>query len=227
MRVALFDFDGTLVNSGPTVIGAARATLEARGYPVPDAVAIRGFVGPPLLNGITQVLGVPAEEAASFRDAYREIYTQTMTQAEVYPGVEDALRSLLDDGWTLAVATSKREDLARRIAEAKGLDRYFTVIAGADLAEQHDKAWVIGQALDRLEAAGVDASQAIMIGDRHHDVDGAAARGLRCVFVTWGYGPESEGAPASAIARDPSACVDALRQLASTDALPQDAKQHS
>jgi len=116
MRVALFDFDGTLVNSGPTVIGAARATLEARGYPVPDAVAIRGFVGPPLLNGITQVLGVPAEEAASFRDAYREIYTQTMTQAEVYPGVEDALRSLLDDGWTLAVATSKREDLARRIA---------------------------------------------------------------------------------------------------------------
>ena len=70
MRVALFDFDGTLVNSGPTVIGAARATLEQRGYPVPDAEAIRGFVGPPLLNGITEVLGVPAAEAAAFRDAF-------------------------------------------------------------------------------------------------------------------------------------------------------------
>ena len=214
MRVALFDFDGTLVNSGPTVIGAARATLEQRGYPVPDAEAIRGFVGPPLLNGITEVLGVPAAEAAAFRDAYREIYTQTMTQAEVYPGIEEALRTLVDAGWTLVVATSKREDLARRIAEAKGLDRYFTVIAGADMAEQHDKAWVIGQALERLAVAGVDAAGAVMIGDRHHDVDGAALRGLKSIFVTWGYGPEAEGAPASAIAHDPTECVTLLDRLA-------------
>ena len=133
---------------------------------------------------------------------------------QVYPGIEEALRTLVDAGWTLVVATSKREDLARRIAEAKGLDRYFTVIAGADMAEQHDKAWVIGQALERLAVAGVDAAGAVMIGDRHHDVDGAALRGLKSIFVTWGYGPEAEGAPASAIAHDPAECVTLLDRLA-------------
>lgn len=215
MRVALFDFDGTLVDSGPTVIGAARDALIQLGYPVPDDDTIQGFVGPPLLTGITQVLGVPAERAEEFRRTYRAIYADTMTQAQVYPGVADLLQRLTDDGWTLAVATSKREDLAITIAEATGIAGYFTAMAGADLTEQHaDKSWVIGRALDLLKAEGVDPSAAIMVGDRRHDMAGATEQGLRAVFVAWGYGPISEAADAAAIAHDPTQLGGFLTELA-------------
>lgn len=215
MSVALFDFDGTLVDSGPTVIGAAKLTLEKFGYPVPDDEAIKGFVGPPLLHGITQVLGVPEDKAEEFRDAYRAIYTEHMTEAELYPGVLDMIKQLTDGGWTLGIATSKREDLAEKIATAKGIEQYFTVIAGADMAEKNaDKGAVIGRALELLKDKGIDGSAAIMVGDRLHDVKGATDQGLRSVFVTWGYGSEAEGRQAAAIAHNPTQCLGFLLELA-------------
>lgn len=215
MRVALFDFDGTLVNSGPTVIGAAKDALIKLGYPVPDDEAMKGFVGPPLLTGITQVLGVPQDRAVEFRDTYRSIYVETMTQAPLYPGIEELLQRLTQDGWMLAVATSKREDLATRIADATGIGRYFTAVAGADLTEENaGKSWVIGRALSLLKEQGVDAADAIMVGDRLHDIAGATDQGLRSVFVTWGYGPIAEGRDAAAIAHTPSQLAGFLAELA-------------
>lgn len=215
MRVALFDFDGTLVDSGPTVIGAAKEALTRLGFPVPDDQALKGFVGPPLLTGITQVLGVPQDRAVEFRDTYRGIYVETMTQAPLYPGIEDLLKHLTEDGWTLAVATSKREDLAARIAEAKGIAGFFAAIAGADITEENaGKGWVIGRALGLLKDQGVDAEGAIMVGDRLHDVKGATDQGLRSVFVTWGYGPLAEGRDAAAIAHNPTQLGGFLAELA-------------
>ena len=74
--------------------GAAKDALIKLGYPVPDDEAMKGFVGPPLLTGITQVLGVPQDRAVEFRDTYRGIYVETMTQAPLYPGIEELLQRL-------------------------------------------------------------------------------------------------------------------------------------
>ena len=204
MKIALFDFDGTIADSGPTIMGSARDALVELGYPVPPDRRLRGFVGPPLMSGITDVLEVPAEEAEAFRMVYRAIYTERMTEAIVYPGLPELLDRLRGDGWTLGVATSKREDLVARILDAKSLTPLFPVIAGADLSERNaSKAWVVGRALELFAAQGVDATRAVMVGDRHHDVVGAAEWDLRTIFVTWGYGPPEESAGAWAVADTP------------------------
>jgi len=220
MRVALFDFDGTIADSGPTILGSARAALVRLGYPVPDPPHLRRFVGPPLPRGITEVLGVPASGGDEFRRVYRALYEERMTEASVYPGLPELLGTLREEGWTLGVATSKREDLVGRILDAKGLTRLFDVVAGADLLERNaDKAWVLGRALALLAEQRVDASRALMIGDRSHDVIGATARGLRTIFVTWGYGPPEEAEGAWAVADTPDDVARALA-VAHEDAPP-------
>lgn len=213
MPVAFLDFDGTIADSGPTIIGSARAALLQLGHPVPDADQLRRFVGPPLLEGITRVLGVPVAEADAFRLAYRAHYAEHMTDAVVYPGIPQMIDQLRAEGWVLAVATSKREDLVSRIIEAKGMSHLFAAVAGADLTEQNGgKAWVLARAVQLLADQGIDGSDGIMVGDRHHDVIGASAQGLRTIFVTWGYGPPIEAADAWAIAASPAEVVDRLRE---------------
>lgn len=212
--MALFDLDGTLVDSGPTIIASVRMALDQLDYPVPDANAIRAFVGPPLLTGITEVLGVPKNRAVEFRNTYRAIYAKHMLAAMPYPGILAALTQLTADGWTLGVATSKREDLAEAIVTGKGLLQHFRVVAGSDIAELHaGKALVITRALELLHRQGIDGSAAVMIGDRHHDIIGAAEHNLRSVFVTWGYGTESEARGADAVIADPAQLAQALLSL--------------
>lgn len=213
MRVALFDFDGTIADSGPTILASARAALAHLGYPEPEPARMRRFIGPPLLVGITEVLGVPAPDAVRFRGVYRAIYTERMTDADAYPGVPELLRALRDDGWTLGVATSKREDLASRILDALDLSDLFHVVAGGDVNDRRaDKAWVLGRALGLLAAQHVDTSRAVMVGDRSHDIVGATEVGLRSIFVTWGYGPPEESAGAWAVADTPTAVRLALAE---------------
>ncbi len=205
MSVAIFDFDGTIADSGPQILGSARATLESFGYPAPPEERLRRFVGPPILTGITEVLGVPADRAEEFRDAYRAIYLERMTEAVLYPGLPALLEQLAGAGWLLGVASSKREDLVRRILEAKGLTEPFAVVAGSDMSERGAaKARVLERALGLFADRGIDASRAVMVGDRHHDVDGAAEHGLPTIFVTWGYGTPAEAEHAWAVAHSPA-----------------------
>ena len=204
VRIAIFDFDGTIADSGPTIMGSARETLLRLGHPVPDEDRLRLFVGPPLLTGITEVLDVPAERADEFRVTYRAIYTERMTEAVIYPGIPELLAELRAAGWVLGVASTKREDLVARILHAKELAAPFEVIAGADLLDRHaSKAWVLGRALAALATRGLDTRGALLVGDRRHDVDGAAEHGIRTIFARWGYGTEAEAAGAWAIADSP------------------------
>lgn len=210
MNVALFDFDGTIVDSGPQILGSVRATLAHFGLPVPPD--IRGFVGPPILTGITEVLGVPAAIAEDFRDTYRSIYIERMTETDPYPGIPDLLADLAAEGWALGVASSKREDLVARILAATGLEDAFMVVAGADISERSAaKERVVARALALFAERGVEAGDAVMVGDRHHDVDGAAARGLPTIFVTWGYGTPAEAEGAWAVADSPDDVAHLLR----------------
>lgn len=205
VRTALFDFDGTIADSGPTIMAAAAATLTHFGYPVPPPDRLRGFVGPPLPQGITEVLGLPSAMVAEFRARYRATYIEHMTEARPFPGIPDLLAALAEAGWVLGVASSKREDLVARILTAQGLADAFSVVAGADLSERNaGKAWVVGRALARLSDAGVDGSGAVLVGDRHHDVEGAAEHGLRTIFAAWGYGTPTESAGAWAVAATPA-----------------------
>ena len=100
-----------------------------------------------------------------------------------------------------ATASTKPENQVKAILDHYELTPLFTAVSGARVgsAGNHDgKAFVIGQALERLRAAGADVSQPVLIGDRHHDVDGAAEHGIPVIFSEWGFGRPDEAVGAKA-----------------------------
>ncbi|HZK06217.1 MAG TPA: HAD hydrolase-like protein [Actinomycetaceae bacterium] len=212
MATALLDLDGTLIDSGPVIFNAARHALGTLGLPVP--ADMRPFVGPPLPDGMRRVLGVPDDRVEEAISIYRAHQFDHLGDSPVYEGVLEACDELRARGWALAVATSKREDLARRTMDVLGLTPAFDVIAGGDEVSCA-KDVVIGRALDRLGAKGLgNHGGPIMVGDRYHDIEGARSHGIPAVFAAWGYGTRAEGAYADAVVELPADLVGTLVGLA-------------
>jgi phosphoglycolate phosphatase len=134
-----------------------------------------------------------------------------MYESSAFPGVADLLDALQRDGRRLAIATSKPEKYAVPIVEHLGLSGYFATVGGDDLAGSlRTKALVIGAVLERLGRP--DPSDVIMVGDRSHDVLGAAEHGIAALGVGWGYGlpGELEQARPARICETPAEVADAL-----------------
>jgi phosphoglycolate phosphatase len=203
--VVLVDLDGTIVDSARGITATLAYTLRQMRLPVPPPSRLLEFVGPPIMDGFRDLAGLDPEQSITALEIYRERYAATGAfDAEVYPGMPEALRALREAGLPLALATSKPETQATRILEHFGLIDLFDVVAGAsDDERRSEKADVITWGLGLLDDAGVDRSSPIMVGDRIHDVQGAAAHGIGTVFVEWGYGSPAEAGGAVAVARRP------------------------
>ncbi len=199
----LFDLDGTLSDSAPGIVASMVHAFEVLGLDVPHH--LDWTIGPPLLT-VFRELGLPEPLIPAAVDAYRERYsTVGLFENEVYDGIEELLGELSDRGTRLAIATSKPEPFAIRILERFSLSKYFEVIAGATLDGSRGlKADVVAHAIAQLP--GFDPASALMVGDRHHDVEGSAEHGVSCVGVLWGYGTrhELESAGAWALAASPA-----------------------
>lgn len=180
----LFDLDGTLTDSAEGIVASFQTALRAIGAPIPDEDLTTRIVGPPMRRTLHSMgLGAQAEEALA---AYREDYnSRGWLMNSVFDGIEQLLTDLRGRGVRLAVATSKNEISARRILEHFGLDGYFEVIAGADGSRRAEKADVVAHALEQLKPL---PQRLLMVGDRSHDVEGAATHGIDTVVVGWGYG---------------------------------------
>jgi HAD superfamily hydrolase (TIGR01549 family) len=186
-QLVLFDLDGTLTDSADGIVASFRHALAAVGCLSPDLddeALTRRIVGPPMARTLESMLGGQAEAALA---AYRADYTtRGWSMNNVFDGIEDLLKDLHTRGVRLAVATSKNEVTARRILEHFGLDGYFEVIAGASSdGTRAEKADVVAHALAQLSPL---PERVLMVGDRRHDVEGAAAHGIDTVVVGWGYG---------------------------------------
>ncbi|SOE00668.1 HAD hydrolase-like protein [Blastococcus haudaquaticus] len=203
-RLVLFDLDGTLVDSAPGIFSSVRHAAAALGLPGPTPEQLRAMVGPPLQDGFALVLGVPAADVPRAVAAYREHYAAgALLDVTVHGGVPDLLAALREAGATLAVATSKPEPFAVRVLAHTGLLPSFAGVHGAtmDGVVRH-KDQVVAAAL----AAHPGGRDPVLIGDRAHDVLGAAAHGLPCIGAGWGPAEdgELERAGASAIAATPA-----------------------
>ena len=205
----LFDLDGTLVDSRPGIVAAINATLRALGEPERPAPELERFIGPPLHETFGTLLGDRSPDGAGLDEIvaeYRDRYRLGMVAGStVYPGITELLDALAAAGRPLAVATSKARTLAVPLLEGLGLAGRFRVIAGPVPPARDDKAQTIAQALTGLGATAADAP--VMIGDRHHDIDGGRAHGLRTIGAAWGFGGEAELREAGAddVAADPAA----------------------
>ncbi|WP_232663183.1 HAD hydrolase-like protein [Pseudonocardia sp. TRM90224] len=209
MRTALLDLDGTLVDSAALITEHLSAALASVGRPVP-AADLRSFVGPPFETALP-ALGLTGEQTAAVVTAYRASYDKVAaTQTPLYPRVPELLQGLADAGIQLAVATSKPERLARAIAAGVGIAGRFALVGGADhVGGRVGKAAVVGSVLERL-AVDPTREPVVMVGDRHHDVDGAAEHGIPTVAVTWGYAEPGELHGAAKVVGDVDELLDVL-----------------
>ncbi|MBQ9412925.1 MAG: HAD family hydrolase [Oscillospiraceae bacterium] len=188
----LFDLDGTLTDSKAGIANGVMYALAQFGIRVEDPGVLYSFIGPPLLESFQSVYGFSLERAREATAYYRAYYSEKgLFENAVYSGIPEQLEALRAAGRTLVLATSKPEVYARRILEHFGLDGLFSVIAGAALDESRgSKAAVVRYALERCGLP--DPARVLMVGDRKHDVIGAAENGLDCLGVLYGYGSREE-----------------------------------
>lgn len=183
--LVIFDLDGTLTDSAEGIVASFRHALQTIGATVPDGDLVSRIVGPPMHLTLQQMgLGEHADAAIA---AYRADYTSRgWSMNRPFAGIPALLADLREAGVRLAVATSKAEPTARRILTHFGLDTCFEVIAGASVdGTRASKAEVLGHALTQLAPL---PKRVVMVGDRSHDVEGAAAHGIGTIVVGWGYG---------------------------------------
>lgn len=190
----LFDLDGTIIDSAPGITASLAWTFERLGRPIPTPAELLTYVGPPILDSFRDLAGMTPAEAHHALEVYRPHYLATgVFNSSVYPGVPALLKRISESGIPTSLATSKPELPATTALDFYGLSHYFTVITGASEDEVRSrKADVVAEALRRLEALGADISKPVMVGDREHDVHGAAEHGVRTIFVEWGYGTVAE-----------------------------------
>jgi phosphoglycolate phosphatase len=210
----LFDLDGTITDSAPGITATLAYTFERMGIPVPSPAGLLEYVGPPILESFRDLAGLDEDQSAQALEIYREKYLDDGAyDSTVYPGMAKLLRDLARDrdNHKVSLATSKPELPATLILEHFGLAPYFDVITGASADEVRSaKTDVVAEALVRLRDLGADLSRPVMIGDRHHDVEGAADHGVPTIFVDWGYGSPAEAAGAVTIVSTPEELRDAL-----------------
>lgn len=199
-QTILFDLDGTLTDSAPGILNSVRHACGKLQLEIPDEATLHRFLGPPLPASFRDYLHLDEADTSRAVAAFREYYPDKgIFENEVYPGIPALLKDLKGAGRMVVMATSKPEVFARRIMEHFSLDGYFDAICGATIDETRtDKGDVIAYA---LQTAGItNLEKVVMVGDREHDVKGAARNGLPCIGAVYGYGSAAELTAAGAVA---------------------------
>ncbi|HWR22195.1 MAG TPA: HAD hydrolase-like protein [Feifaniaceae bacterium] len=190
-QAVIFDFDGTLVDSGPGIVLALRLMLEEMGHkPMSDA-ELRACVGPPIHKFFPEVFGFEGETLTRAVEAYRRIFEEkAVPMLRAYPGVKEMLAAVRRANMPTGVATCKLQHTCEEQAETLGLLPHLDFISGADpekgLLEKED----ILQAL--LDRTGFDPERCVMVGDRMFDMIGAQAVRMPAIGVLYGVGSKEE-----------------------------------
>jgi phosphoglycolate phosphatase len=202
----LFDLDGTISDSAPGITASLGYMFEQLGREVPGPEELLAYVGPPILDSFRDFAGMGPVEAAQALAIYRQHYLENSANgSRIFDGIPQVLRAIHRRGIPLSLATSKPEFPASIILDNANLTQYFRVLAGSSIDEiRSAKKDVIEDAMRRFRMIDADVSNPVMVGDRKHDVEGAAAHGIPTIFVEWGYGPASEQEGALAVVSKPS-----------------------
>jgi phosphoglycolate phosphatase len=191
LDAVLFDLDGTLTDPAEGITGAFRHAVASVGHPADDDADLTWIIGPAVRDNLTRY-GVPEEHHDLVVKTFRAHMTEIgLFQATVIAGITAVLASLQETGIPLALATAKPKYQAEISLDHFDLRQHFTVVAGgiAD-GQPRSKSLIVADALEELGSP--DPSNVAMVGDRHHDIDGAHANGCIAVAVTWGYAEAGE-----------------------------------
>ena len=200
MKALLFDFDGTLFDTGPGVMNCVKYALDKLGISEADETRLRKFIGPPLFDMFQELYGMDDDTAHEAVRLYRERYQPVgIWECAPYPGIPELIQELRHADWKLAVATGKPTPSAIRILERYQMDSLFDYICGSEFdGTRSKKHEVITAVLEQFRLTD-KPSQAMMIGDRKYDVIGAGICSVSCVGVRYGYPEPGELEEAGAI----------------------------
>ena len=188
----LFDLDGTLTDPGEGITNSVAYALDKFGISVEDKRELYCFIGPPLVDSFMKYYGFTNEDALLAVDYYREYFGEKgIFENRVYNGIPELLGHIKKSGCKIALATSKPEKFAKQIVEHFGLTEYFDFTGGATMdSSRSKKADVIDYVIKSLDIK--DLSAAVMVGDRHHDIEGAVQNDIDSIGVLFGYGDRAE-----------------------------------
>ncbi|QPH52509.1 HAD-IA family hydrolase [Pontivivens ytuae] len=188
MKLAIFDMDGTLLDSQALIVGAMQAAFSAEGLAVPDRPRILSIVGLSLPVAMSRL--APQHDAEALSAAYRSAFVQMRAEmggeaaVPLYPGAVEALTALDTAGWLMGVATGKAKRGVDHVFAAHPIGHHFMTVQTADLHPSKPHPSMVETA---LAEAGVEARDAVMIGDTTFDIEMGRAAGVRCIGVSWGY----------------------------------------
>ena len=211
-RLALFDCDGTLVDSAANICRAVERAFDGHRLAPPDHAAIRAIVGLSLVEAMAQLH--PAGEAAhhaalaeSYKAAFRAMRdTPDFAHEPLYDGIAETIVALDDAGWMLGVATGKSDRGLTLVLDQHGIRHRFVTLQTAD---RHPSKPHPAMALAAIAEAGATPATTVMIGDTSFDMAMALAAGAHAVGVGWGYHDR-----AALIAAGATRVVDHARDLA-------------
>ena len=212
-RLAMFDLDGTLLDSVPDLAAAVDRMLAELGRPPAGTERVRLWVGNGARVLVRRALAgqldhAAVDEAESERalELFMAAYADCHALTRVYPGVVETLDRLQAAGVLLALITNKPQRFLPGLLAEQGLDGYFRWLVGGDtLAQQKPDPAALFWVMDK---AGVVAADALFVGDSRNDVRAAHAAGVTCVALSYGY---NHGEPIAA--ERPALVLDDLRQL--------------
>lgn len=209
----LWDVDGTIVDASDGILRRLTIALEHFGKRPPTRGELVHWIGPPMFESFQVNVGMSPAEASEAVAFYRVLgkkdgYT---TGARLFDGVGELVRDVAAAGIPQATASSKPEIQVVALMDHFDLSSSLTATVGATQDEKtlSAKADIVAESLRRLEVAGVDTSRPVLVGDRHHDVEGGAEHGVPVIFVRWGFSWPHEADGAQAVVDD----VDQLRRL--------------
>ena len=195
----LFDLDGTLTDPGIGITNSVMYALGKYGIQTADRSELYPFIGPVLSDSFQKYYGFSKEKALEAVEYYREYFRAGgIYENTVYEGIPTMLQTLRERGCTICLATSKPEEFAVEILRHFDLLKYFDYIGAATMDGRiGNKTDVIAHLLQKLPQEAKNC--ALMIGDREHDIWGAAANSLPSAGVLWGYGSREELMNAGAV----------------------------
>jgi phosphoglycolate phosphatase len=197
MISVIFDFDGVLVDSRPTIGVCLAEAMGEFGISAPSALETSLLVGPPLELGLTEFLtrrGISLEELpeiiAKFRDSYA---VKSIQSTYLFPGIREMLYSLYSENIPMYIATSKPRFLTVPLIKELEIEEYFSLIQAPDGDATEDKTETLRKLLCVISNSEIASSRRfLMIGDREADIRAARENNIESVGISWGYGTHEE-----------------------------------
>ncbi len=191
-RLAVFDCDGTLVDSQHVIITCMRAAFASEGLAAPDGDAVRHLVGLQLAESVAKLARAEnvhdavrlARIVAAYRESFFTLRQRPDHHEPLYPGCLAALAAIEMQGWLLGIATGKTRRGLDAVLERHGLTGRFVTLQTGDLAPGKPHPAMLVRALSE---AGVELRDAVMIGDTTYDMEMAVSAGVAGIAVAWGY----------------------------------------